>query len=121
MAGSSEGIEAQCGCYPFPASTENPGCAGCSPNMYLTCDEEAVLGKLRGIKERVRSIERRLGKLQEYRGGFSAADAEGYQEEMKQLSTELDELRRHWDNWEKRLDEATERKLVLLGHREPSV
>jgi len=89
--------------------------------MYLTCEEEIVLGKLRGIKERVRSIEERLGQLQEYRGDFSHADAETYREEMKALGSELDELRTHWDNWEKRLDEATERKWVLLGHREPSV
>jgi chromosome segregation ATPase len=86
--------------------------------MILTCEEESILAKLREIKETARGVEERLQKLGTSGGDFPKAEAERHELELRQLSGELDELRNQWANWTKKLDEAIEKKWVLLGHRE---
>ncbi len=114
-------FNASCGCHPYVSSAENPTCAPCSPNMILTCEEEGILGKLREIKETARGVEEKLQKLGRSGGGFSVPEAEGHESELRQLSGELDELRTRWDDLSRRLEEAIERKWILLGHREASI
>jgi DNA repair exonuclease SbcCD ATPase subunit len=108
-----------CACDPFPASVTDQGCAGCSPNMILTCEEEAILTKMREIKAQVAPIAEKLTSIQkdmgESVGGFSPVDTES---DWHALNDQLQELRNQWQNWQALLEEAINKKLILLGHRE---
>ncbi len=86
--------------------------------MALTFEEEAILSRMRALKDEVRPIAARLKSLE-----AEIVLAEGYsrsilRNEWNQLSEELEEHRESWRSWERRLDEAIEKKLILLGHRE---
>jgi hypothetical protein len=118
MDGTMDKPYESCGCHPYVSSGDNPTCAPCSPNMILTCQEESILGKLREIKETARGIEERLQKLGSVSAEFPSGEAERHESELMRLSGELDELRNQWHGWTKKLDEAIERKWILLGHRE---
>jgi hypothetical protein len=83
--------------------------------MVLSCEEEAILGRMRHIKEQVRPI---ADRLQELHGNMSASPSE-HGSEWGQLSMQLEDLRGQWREWTDRLDAAIERKLIALGHREP--
>jgi len=109
----------QCGCDPFPAPAEGP-CAQCQPNMILTCEEEAILAKMREIKEWARPITERLGEIRLQEGAGSSGAAAGETDvELRSLVALLDEQRARWKEWQEKLEDAIERKLIFLGHREP--
>jgi len=114
-----ENMDIQCGCNPFPAPDEGP-CAQCQPNMILTCEEEAILARMREIKELARPITERLSEIRLYeRTGSSSALAPEADVELKGLVAELKEQRARWKEWQRKLEDAIERKLIFLGHREP--
>lgn len=101
---------AGCGCDPFP--TPQAGvCTGCSPNEVLTCEEESILARMRGIKEEVRPIANKLRNIHQEVAQTS---------DWTELYGQLESLRRQWEEWEKKLEDAIEKKLIHLGHREPS-
>lgn len=107
-----------CGCGPIPPENVITTCSTCAPKMALTFEEEAILSRMRALKDEVRPIAARLKSLE-----TEIEVAEGYsriilRNEWNQLSQDLDEHRELWRSWERRLDDATERKLILLGHRE---
>ena len=108
-----------CACNPFPAPAAGQGCAGCSPNMILTCEEEAILTKMREIKAQVGPIADKLNGIQkdmgESVGEFGPADLES---DWHALNDQLQELRNQWQNWQTRLEDAINKKLIILGHRE---
>ena len=108
-----------CACDPFPASAAAQGCQGCSPNMILTCEEEAILRKMREIKEQVAPITNKLSNIQkemgESIGEFGPVDLES---DWHVLNGQLQDLRNQWQSWQARLENAVEKKLILLGHRE---
>ena len=52
-----------CACDPFPASADQ-GCQGCSPNMILTCEEEAIFRKFSRNQEQVAPITNKLSNIQ---------------------------------------------------------
>ena len=109
----------KCGCDPFPAPAEGP-CAQCQPNMILTCEEEAILAKMREIKEWARPITERLGEIRLQEGAGSSGAAAGETDvELRSLVALLDEQRARWKEWQEKLEDAIERKLIFLGHREP--
>ncbi len=115
MAGENEeGLV--CGCDRIPLMSEGENC-GCSPNVAFTCEEEAILGKMREVKSQVRSLSDRMKELRETFSAGSAGSAES-ESEWAQLSGQLEELRSQWKGWETKLDDAIERKLIMLGHRE---
>ncbi|MFH1116322.1 MAG: hypothetical protein V1792_20610 [Pseudomonadota bacterium] len=117
MVNQMENVFEGCGCEPYPAEAQGVGCQGCSPNMYLTCDEETILAKMRDLKDRVRPISLRMKEVE--RSSLLGGSGElEYGEEWSGLSEQLESFRTQWGEWEKRLDEAIERKLILLGHRE---
>lgn len=115
MENPTEKMGAQCGCDPFPTPLSGGGCEGCSPNLVLTCEEESILANMREIKGQVRSIEDRLHEIHEH---ISTAP-EGHLSEWNELSGQLQSLRDQWKDWTMKLDAAIDRKMVLLGHREP--
>lgn len=104
-----------CGCNPFPGPEPGSVCTGCNPNMVLTCEEESILGRMRQIKDQVRPIADRLNELQ----GKVSGSPSGYDAEWAGLSAQLEDLRSQWREWTTRLEDAIERKLIALGHREP--
>ncbi len=117
MVSQQENVSEGCGCEPYPAEAQESGCRTCSPNVYVTCDEENILAKMRDLKERVRPISLRMKEIERSTLVGDPVSSE-YEEEWSGLSEHLDSLRSQWGEWEKRLDAAIERKLILLGHRE---
>lgn len=100
---------AGCNCDPFP--TPQAGvCTGCSPNEVLTCEEESILGQMRLIKDELRPIANKLRDIHQHVGQTS---------EWTELYGQLEGLRRQWEEWQKKLEDAIEKKLIHLGHREP--
>ena len=99
-----------CGCDPFPTPRGGGGCTGCSPNEVLTCEEESILARMREIKKEVRPI---ADKLRNFRHQV------GQTSEWTELYGLLEALRRQWAAWQKKLEDAIEKKLLYLGHREP--
>jgi hypothetical protein len=116
MAGENEeGLV--CGCDRIQPLAAGESC-GCSPNVAFTCEEEAILGKMREVKNQVKSL---ADKMKDLRESFAPAGSPGSAEresEWEHLSGQLEELRGQWKVWETKLDEAIERKLIVLGHRE---
>ncbi len=109
-----------CACDPFPAPETGEACRGCSPNMILTCEEEAILSRMRQIKEQVAPIANKLNNIQkelgESVGEFGPTNLES---DWHVLNQQLEELRNQWQGWQLRLDDAINKKLIFLGHREP--
>lgn len=118
MTDQLENVMEGCDCEPYPPDVQEIGCEGCAPKMYVTCDEEAVLAKMRELKDQVRPISHRIREIERLGGGTANTGSTEFQAEWSELSGQLENLRNQWRDWEKRLDEAIERKLILLGHRE---
>lgn len=107
-----------CICEPYSPESRALGCEGCAPAMYVTCDEEEILAEMRNIKEQVRPISDRLRTIESGSDFRPAAEEHAPSNEWTELKRQLEDLRSQWRNWEERLDEAIERKLIMLGHRE---
>jgi hypothetical protein len=110
-----------CSCVPFPGSGQEEGvCKPCSPNMTVTCEELNILSRMREIKHEARSIDQKMKDIRKHMAKpiEPAAPAEPTPE-WTDLSLQLEGLRANWKDWEHKLQEAIEQKLVLLGHREP--
>lgn len=118
MAEYNEPMMKECGCEPFSEDSRALGCTGCSPTMYVTCDEEAILSEMRGIKEQVRPISDRLQEIEKLSGAGSSGEQKVSGSELTELKSQLADLRAQWRDWEKKLDQAIEQKLIILGHRE---
>jgi hypothetical protein len=120
MAGCSDNMTQSCGCNPFPLPVEGETCHPCSPNMTVTCAEISILGKMREIKGQVRDLSARLKEihhtLEKSRSGDDSFQPTA---EWGELTCELDGLRSQWKEWEHKLQDAIETKLIALGHREP--
>lgn len=73
--------------------------------------EKDALDKMRGIKERVRTLKTRLNELKD------SGHDEGVQE-ISELEKELSELKMEWDRWEQKRQRAAKERMILLGHEE---
>lgn len=118
MISSDEPTREECICEPYSPESRALGCEGCAPTMYVTCDEEEILAEMRGIKEQVRPISDRLKEIESLRSFRTAGEKLAPSNEWTELKRQLDDLRSQWRNWEERLDQAIDRKLIILGHRE---
>ncbi len=75
---------------------------------------------MREIKDQVRPITERLSRLQqELNEASGEMETSKTPAEWSRLSTRLEDLRTQWNEWETRLEDATERKLIFLGHLVP--
>lgn len=117
MADESEYTYMSCGCEPESRSRPADECDFCTPRLELTPEEEAILARMRAIKERVRPIAARLNELQDrFERPPDREATDGTRSEWDELSAELAALRGQWNDWQAKLDQAIENKLVLLGH-----
>ena len=107
------------GCSPLGDPNSAAACSGCAPKMALSHEEEAILGRMRAVKNEVRPIAGRLKELESRIAVESGYLAALLKNEYSDLNRQLSELRQDWIEWSSRLEAATERKLILLGHREP--
>lgn len=118
MADEQETCGTACAqCNPFPASGDADLC---NPENVVTCEEESILARMRDIKAQLRPINRRLSEIQAYEGAsLSGGVSTEEQAEWNELFGQLQELRNQWAEWERKLEDAIERKLIALGHRQP--
>ena len=79
--------------------------SGCSPKVYVSNEEAALLAAMRTLRDRSLELRREL------------ESAEG--PERKRLADELEDLRRDWRGLADRREEAFRRKLIMLGHLPP--
>lgn len=85
------------------ASEDEPSC---SPKVYVTNEEVALLGAIRRLMERAVTVRERLN---------NATSAE----ERTALEAELETLRGQRDELAESREQAYRRKMVMLGHLPP--
>lgn len=78
----------------------------CSPEVYVTNEEAAVVAAMRALKERATEVRERLSK-------------DPPEDQRATLLTELDELRTHRSELAQRREQAYRNKMVMLGHLPP--
>ena len=83
----------------------------CKPVKVPTDEECLALNAMRSIKDRVRVIKKRLHEI---------ASSEGHDNpgEKSHLETEMTRLKREWEEWENKREEAEKKRMILLGHLE---
>ena len=74
----------------------------CSPKIYVSNEEAALLAAMRRLRERSLDLRRELK-------GVKTGD-------RARLETEIDELRVQWKMLAKRREEAFRQKMIMLGH-----
>ena len=90
-------------------NTLNWGKNRCRPVEIPSDDEVKALNKLLEIKKRVRELKRELSNM--------ASDASS-NEQKTQADDELTELKKEWEEWEKKRDKAARDRMIALGHLE---
>ena len=73
--------------------------------------EQEALGAMKSIKERVRTLKKRLASL----------DASGRDEDADEIlvkENELAHLKVDWDRWEEKRMAAAKERMIILGHEE---
>ncbi len=118
MSSHTQNVSDTLHCQPHEASETEPSCVTCEPKLALSLDEEEILGRMREIKAQVREVSAGIQRLgidvgQELPAG--ASDEE--RSEWATLTDALSDLQATWREWRDKLEEATDRKLVALGHR----
>jgi hypothetical protein len=68
-----------------------------------------ALNRLREIKKRVRELKKEMALI----------TSDSYHEERSRSEGELIELKKEWEVWEKKRDEAARERMIALGHLEP--
>jgi hypothetical protein len=117
MADKSEYTYMSCGREPETRSLPADQCDFCTPRVELTSEEEAILARMRAIKERVRPIAARLNELHDrFERPPGDETSPETRSEWDELSVQLAEFRAQWNDWQAKLDQAIENKLVFLGH-----
>jgi hypothetical protein len=111
--------EQGCGCFNNDGSIASQVCCDCKPKMALTFEEQGILDQLRHIKSVARTTLADIKDIERRRFDQDKSDRMSIEDEWLRLSQKLEELRTRWTEWSSRLDAATERKLIMLGHREP--
>lgn len=109
-----ESNEPNISCNPFAAVSEDDPRCGCGFKQYVTYEEESILARMREIKDQVRPVAKKLKEVQTYMGNSVELETSP---EFAGIYAQLKELRREWKDWERKLEDAIERKLIMLGHR----
>jgi 5-methylthioribose kinase len=84
--------------------TEEPSC---SPRVYVSNEEAAVVRAMHDVKARADVLRRRL------------LDAGSASDQGQHLEAELSTLRTQWSELCRRREQAYRRKMVMLGHLPP--
>ena len=77
----------------------------CSPKIYVSNEEAALLAAMRRLRERSLALRREL------------KDAKT--EDRTRLEIEIEKLREDWRTLGKRREEAFRQKMIMLGHLPP--
>ena len=77
----------------------------CSPNIYVSNEEAALLAGMRRLRDRSLELRRQL------------KDSKSV--DRARLETELRELREQWRALAERREEAFRQKMIMLGHLPP--
>ena len=83
----------------------------CKPIKVPSEDEIMALNAMRSIKDRVRGLKKRLSGILSHGVDEDAA-------ERLMLEKELAQLRKEWNEWEKKRIEAARQRMILLGHED---
>lgn len=78
----------------------------CSPKIYVSNEEAAILAAMRGLRERSLELKQKL------------EPAEG--EDRARLESALDELRTKWKDLHSQREKAFIQKMIMLGHLPPN-
>ncbi len=81
----------------------------CKSMKLPTEDELKALNRLLEIKNRVRELKKKMALM----------NSDSFYEERCRSEEELIELKKEWEVWEKKRDEAARERMVALGHLEP--
>jgi predicted nucleic acid-binding Zn-ribbon protein len=84
---------------------------GCQKVDVPTEDELRALNAMRGIKEKVRGLKKEISRHGSGTGGKD--------DEMDRLKSELERLKREWEEWEEKRKEAARQRMIMLGHEGP--
>jgi hypothetical protein len=93
------------------AESGGPGECGllCGDKKVPSDDELVALNAMRGIKNRVRDLKRRLTEISSCRG-------EEHTEEIAAIEKEMAQLKVEWNAYEKRRKKAAKERMIRLGH-----
>ncbi|MFH0957453.1 MAG: hypothetical protein V1897_01990 [Pseudomonadota bacterium] len=111
--------EENCGSFVSDGVIGPEACLGCNQKMELTFEEQGILDHLRSIKQKARTAIAVIKDIEQRRFNQNMSDSVFIENEWLRLSRELEDLRLRWAEWSRRLDDATERKWIMLGHRKP--
>ena len=88
------------------------GVDSCCKKMEVPSEEEVLaLNAMRGIKERVRDMKRRLSQISSSNKGEDKAEALDLEKKMQALKAQ-------WNEWEEKRKKAAKERMILLGHEE---
>lgn len=102
MAGQQDTLQSNACCGTPEQTQVSCSCPPCELKTYLTGEEEDILNDIRRVRREADMLR------------ASPARADGNDCEARTW-----ELRREWKALREKLEDATERKLIALGHREP--
>jgi hypothetical protein len=78
-----------------------------------TDEEVCALNELRGIKERVRELKKKISAL-------SAGLVAGTRGDLMILEKEMADLKEEWVSWEEKRQQAARERMIILGHENPA-
>jgi hypothetical protein len=80
--------------------------AACSPKIYVSNEEKAILSAMRELRDRALELRNRL----------TEAESE---DQRREVEDELEELRTQRADLAQRREQAFKRKMIMLGHLPP--
>jgi hypothetical protein len=80
--------------------------AACSPKIYVSAEEAALLALMRQLRGRSTELKAKLGQAGET--------------EAKEIQSAIDALREEWNELSARREKAYIRKMITLGHLPPT-
>jgi uncharacterized coiled-coil DUF342 family protein len=84
---------------------------GCRRLQVPAEDELRALNAMRDIKVKARGLKEEISRL--------ASSTGGKNDEIARLESEVERLRKEWQEWEEKRREAARMRMILLGHERP--
>jgi chromosome segregation ATPase len=79
--------------------------SSCSPKIYVSNEEAAILAAMRDLRDRSKKIKREMRSAEP--------------ESRSRLESEIEEMRAQWKDLATRREKAFVRKMIMLGHLPP--
>ena len=84
----------------------------CGGSEVPTEDEVVVLNEMRALKDRVKSIKKKMSEI-------SSSDDGSKREVLEGLESDLARFKTEWNNLDARRQEAARQRMIILGHEKP--